>query len=91
MKKAEETKLKILNAGLICWPDISTRNVGTQCRLTHSAVLHHFPGDGVLREAIASHAVDTGNKRVVRLLICQDHPAIMHMQPLERAEWFAGI
>jgi len=91
MSKSDDTKLKILNAGLRCWPTISSRSVAGACNMTHSAILHHFPGTGALRESVAKHAVDTGDTRVMRLLICDDHPAILHIEPLERAEWFADI
>lgn len=91
MTKTDETKFKILEAGLICWPDISTRKVGVQCGMTHSAILNYFPGNGALREAIAEYAVHVDDVRVIRLLICNDHPAILHLEPLDRAEYFADI
>jgi len=91
MSKSEETKLKILKAGLICWPDISARKVGEQCGMTHTAILHHFSGEGTLKNAIAEHAVEVEDLRVVRLLICNDHPSILHLPPLDRAEYFSDI
>lgn len=91
MTKAEKTKRAILNAGLICWPDISARRVGAECGLTHTAVLHHFPGDGALKQAVAKHAVEVEDSRVVRLLICNEDALVAHMCALEKADYFFEI
>ena len=77
MKKSagQKTKEKILKAGLKLWPNVNLYNVGKMANLTPSAVFYHFP-DGTLKDAVAEHAVDVGESRIIIQLLGDNHPAI---------------
>lgn len=92
MKKSagEKTREKILNAGVALWPDVSALAVAHAAGLTHPAVLYHFP-DGTLKDAIAEHAVDVGESRVIIQLIAADHKAIKSLSAADRIRHFNAI
>jgi len=68
------TKERILQAGLKMWPYISANAIARELGLSgHAAILYHFPK---LRDAIAYHAVDVGDKRVIGYLTLEGHRAV---------------
>lgn len=80
----ERVRADILRTGLDLWREggataLSARAIGRVLGLTHAGVLYHFEGHGVLRNAIASYAVETGDETVIPQLIVAAHPAIAHL------------
>lgn len=82
MKKGEVMKKKILDAGVKLWPNVTAREIARRIGADHPLVIYHF-GSGLM-DAIASHAVDTGNSRVIAQLIATKHKAVRKMDALER-------
>ena len=82
MSKSAATRKKILDAGLRSWPDVSSRRVGDESGLTHSAVLYHYPANS-LRDAVAQHAIDVRDVRVLRFLFAEEHRFVDGLDPVE--------
>lgn len=85
----EKTREKILNAGLNLWPNVTASTVGRAAGLSHAAVLYHFPG--TLRDAVADHAVATGDSRVIVQLMAAGHSAVDKLSPADRIKHFNAI
>lgn len=91
MKHGERVKERILNAGLKVWPDVTLSSVARAAGFkSHRSVSYHFAPD-VLKDAIAEHAIKTGNSRVIVQLVAIGHPAIENMSPRERAKHFKSV
>jgi AcrR family transcriptional regulator len=93
-KHGSRRRTQILNTGLQLWRDdpakVSARGIGRALGLTHSAVLYHHGNAAALKDAIASHAIDIGDKMVVPMLIAAHHPATGRLNAMERARYLAG-
>ena len=85
-----KTKLKILNAGLYLWPEITLENVAKAASITHPAILYHFP-QGSLKDAIAEHAVHTGHSRIIVQLLGSGHKAVEKLSPADRIKHFNAV
>ena len=83
-------KDKILQAGVDLWPDVTLSTVARSLGITPAGVLHHFPSDG-LKDAVAHHAVETGNSRVIVQLVALGHHSIAEMSQAERLRHFKRI
>lgn len=79
MIKGDETKQKILDAGIKLWPNVTGRGVATYIGMKHPTVAWHFGKSDELRAAVAQYAVEIGNSRVIAQLIAVRHPAIRKM------------
>lgn len=90
MKAGDRTKQRILEAGVILWPEVSLSKVAKAVDLSHGTILYHFP-KGVLRDHIAEYAVKNGESRVIVQLIAECHPAISRMSAGERNAHFASV
>jgi len=86
----DKTRERILNAGLALWPNISVSAVADQIDMTHAAILYHFPNNS-LKNAIAEHAVRTGNSRVIVSLLSSNHPAVKNITVKDRLKHFKSI
>lgn len=86
----EKTRLKILNAGVELWPDVTLSKVADKINMTHAAVLYHFPM-GTLKNRVAEHAVAIGESRVIVQLIAKNHPAVDHMTAGEKSAHFFTV
>ena len=84
LSKGEETKLQMLDAGVKLWPNVTARAIGRAMtpQLTHSAVAYHF--GSALIDSVATHAVKTGNSRVIAQLIATNHKAVRKLSQAER-------
>lgn len=82
MTKGEETKIRILEAGVKLWPNITARAIGEEIGLTHPLVAYHFGKK--IKEAVAAYAVETGKSRVIAQLIATKHPSAHKLTPSER-------
>jgi AcrR family transcriptional regulator len=85
MKKT--TKERILDAGVKLWPNITLQAIADEAKLTHPAILYHFPGVTLKREII-KHAIKTGESRIIVQLIAAKHPAIRGMSEADRIRHF---
>lgn len=88
MTHGEKTRLKILNAGVKLWrtdaSKVSARNIGRQIDLTHGAVLYHFENADDMIKHIATHAVMTGDSKVIAQLIATNHCSVASMSKRRR-------
>lgn len=88
--KRGETKRRILDAGLRVWPTLSVRMIGRALGMSHSNVLYYFSDSEILRNAIAAHAVECGDSRVIRYLLAEGHAAIAGMSEVDRLAHFTA-
>lgn len=87
MTKGEQTKKKILEAGLTMWGNISLRAIAKKMKLSGTAVNYHFKAHE-LPDAVAAYAVQVKHKGVIKQLIATDHPAVSKMAKAERMTYF---
>lgn len=91
MKHGDKIREKILNAGVEIWPDVTPSNIAKIAKLkSHSVVLYHFKSDE-LKNAVAEHAVNIGNSRVIVQLIAMKHKAVKKLNVRERNKHFKGV
>jgi len=90
MKKGEATKLLMLETGIKLWPNVTARAIGRKIGLTHSAVAYHF-NDGELVDAVAAHAVETGNSKVIAQLIATNHKAVRKMSQADKMKHLSAL
>jgi AcrR family transcriptional regulator len=83
LSKGEKTKQAILDAGVKLWPKVTAREISRRLDITHPTINYHFPGDE-LQDAVAAHAVKTGNSRVIAQLIATKHRAVRKLTVIER-------
>lgn len=85
MNKRDE----ILKAGIKAWHEspqsVTASNIGRMIGLTHAGVLYHFPKG--LKDAVAAHAVELCDKRIVAQLIVCKHPLVKHLAGQERMKY----
>ena len=81
-KKGDKTKRAILEIGVKLWPDVTAREIARRLDMSHPVIAYHFGAD--LKDAVAAHAVETGNSRVIAQLIATKHKAVRKMIVLER-------
>lgn len=92
MKAGEKTRLNILNAGLTLWPDLTFEGVARVLKLnSHTNVVYHFRTVGALKDAVAAHAVETGNSRVIMQLVAANHPAVKKLSQADRIRHFNAV
>lgn len=89
--RGAERRLQILDAGVAIWPNVSARNIGKSLDLSHAAILYHFKSSAALRDAVAQHAVDRMDKRVVAALLVEQHPATSQMDDADRRACLEGL
>ena len=77
--------------GLKLWradQPITARRIASELGLTHGTVSYHFSrGDLSLRDAIAYHAVEQGEARVIAALIIEKHKTVAHFDDAQRLKW----
>lgn len=86
MSKGIKTRQAILDEGMKLWPDVSSREIGRRIGVTHAAVAYYFDNRSKLRDAIAQHAVKTGNVRVIAQLIAVKHPSVESLSAKYRSK-----
>lgn len=90
---AKNTKEDILSTGVSMWLEnpmtVNAHAIAKKMGMTHGAVMYHFP-DGV-RDAVADHAVKTGNTNIICQLIASGHKAVNNLTAMERAFYLAKI
>jgi AcrR family transcriptional regulator len=86
----ERVKARILEMGVRLWrvdPSyVSARRIGIELGMTHSAVLYHFGHSAAMVDAIAAHAVERGESRVIVSLIGMQHKAVASMSDAARLQ-----
>ena len=91
MTAGELTKRRILEMGLTLWrvdpAYVTARRIAKELNMSHGTVCYHFPrGERSLKDAIAFHAVQNGESRVIVHLIAMNHKAVSHMDDTARQE-----
>lgn len=72
-EQGRETKFKILEAGLVLWPNATPSAIAKMIGVKHSTVLYHFPN---VKEAIKQYAISVKDKRVVAMLVLVGDPLV---------------
>lgn len=81
----KSTRDKILDAGLVLWPNISAHAVAREVGLnSNTNVLYYFKTVDALKDAIAEHAVKTSHSKVIVQLLAVGHKAIKRMSQADR-------
>lgn len=95
MSKGQRTRESIVLVGLQVWrenPDrVTMSHVGSMVGITHAAVAYHFKSSDKLRNAIAEHAVRTGDPVVVPMLLASRHPATASMTAQQKAPFLQSL
>jgi hypothetical protein len=91
MNKGDNTKLEFREIGLRLWrvdPSyVTARRIAAELDIAHGTVGYHFArGERTLRDAIAFHAVEQGDRRVMAHLIIERHKAVSHMDDTARSQ-----
>lgn len=87
----EETKVKILEAGLKLWPNINPTNIAHEAGLSsHASVIYHY-SSGELRNAVAQWAILNGHSRIILQLIGMGHDLVADMTPEEKRAHFEAV
>ena len=85
-ERGDRTKSKILAAGLEMWLEnpnsVSANGIGNRIGMKHASILYHFPYG--VKDAVAEHAVNVGNSRVIAQLIVSEHPAVKNLSASDR-------
>lgn len=79
-------KKSILDAGVALWPNVTARAIAKEIQTSHTKVLYHFCDIAGLKDAVARHAVETGNSPVIAQLIAVRHPAVARMSDAAAAK-----
>lgn len=87
-----KTKLEILEMGLRLWrvdpAYVTARRIASELDVVHGTVGYHFANrERSLRDAIAYHAVEQGDERVIAQLIIERHKAVAHLTDTQRSEY----
>ncbi len=86
----DKTRDRILSAGVNLWPNVTSTTVAQWAKLTHAAVLYHFPGD-TLQDAVAEYAVREGHSNVIVQLMGAGHRAVDKLSQADRIRHFNAI
>lgn len=84
-------QLDILEKGLALWrvdPQfVTARRIANELGVVHGSVLYYFRNSQItLRDAIAFHAVEQGDSRVIASLVAMRHPAVNGLTDDQRRE-----
>lgn len=90
VSKSDVTRREILDAGVKLWPKVTARSVARSMGNTH-AMIHYYYNAEELVDAVAAHAVDTGNSRVIAQLIATKHKAVRKLSPNERTKHLRAL
>lgn len=91
-KQGEKTKRDILEMGLRLWlvdpAYVTARRIAAELNIVHGTVGYHFSrGERSLRDAVAFHAVEQGEARVIASLIIERHKAVSHLDDTARSRY----
>lgn len=72
------------------WPDVTARAIARSFNpeIAHSAIAYYYSDD--LKDAVAAHAVEIGNSKVIAQLIITKHKAVKHLTDAERRKHMAA-
>lgn len=96
MTHGDKIKRQILDAGLEIWrdrpSDLSARRIAGKLQMTHGSVHYHFGNAASLRNAIAKHAIEVGDARVIAMLVAEKHPiAFIMLSETQRKDYLASL
>ena len=90
---AKGTKRKILDTGLMVWKvnplGVNAYAIARVMGITHGAVLYHFPTS--VRDAVAEHAVEMEDRKIIAQLITANHSSICHLSVKERLDYLMNF
>lgn len=86
--KGEQTKEKILKAGLQLWPNVTPSTIAAKLGITHASVLYHFTN---VKEAVAQYAVDNDCSKVIVQMLATNHKLVKDMPAAERLRHFTAV
>lgn len=89
MTKRDNTRTRILKAGLELWPDVTHTEIARKTGISQPNVFYHFPKN--LQDAVAEYAVQVGDSRVIVQLMGAAHPAVENLSPADRIRHFNAI
>lgn len=93
--KGARTRASIVEIGLQVWREtpekVNANHIASLVGITHGACLYHFKTVDLLRDAIAQHAVRTGDKIVVPMLLAARHPATAELTTEQKAEYLSNL
>lgn len=84
-------KKNILDAGVALWPNVSARAIARTIGTSHTKVLYHFGNIDGLRSAVAKHAVDLGDSKVIAQLLAVRHPAVARMSNNDAQKYLGSL
>lgn len=87
-KQGEETRKKILEAGLKLWPNVTPATIAKELSITHALVIYHFKN---VKLAVANYAVESGNSKVIAQLIASGHISVEEMSDEERRKHLLAV
>lgn len=70
-------KTKILNAGLVLYPDVTITTIAEYLNTSKPSVHYHFKADEI-RAAVEEHAVQKDNQRVISKMIALKSDRVAH-------------
>lgn len=96
MKRGDETKRAILNAGLALardggLPAVTLRAVGEAIGRAHTGVAYYFGDQDGLRSAVADYAISIRDARIIARLILDKHPSCATMTRHERLSYLSAV
>lgn len=89
-KQSDITKRLILETGVKLWPNVTAREIARRMGKTHPMVVYHF-SEKQLKDAVAVHAVETDNSKVIAQLIATKHKAVKKLTPEERSKHMGAM
>lgn len=94
MKAGERSKQKILDAGVAIWASgrqPTVQAIADMLSASRPGVVYHFGTAHGLREAVARHAVQCGDSRVITQLVAIGHHSVASMSEAERVSHLRAI
>lgn len=90
MTQGEKAKLRLLQAGIRVWPDVTASNVARDAGFkSHKIVSYHFPGG--IKDAVAQHAVETGNPHIIVQLIGMGHESVAGLSEAAKRRYIKSV
>jgi AcrR family transcriptional regulator len=94
MKRGDETKRRILDAGLLLarqgLSKVTQRGVGEACEMSHTNVRYYFDTVQSLHDAVVADAIERKDRHVMARLVMDDHPAMRSFSRKVRQDLLAS-
>lgn len=82
-------KKTIIEAGVAVWRDqgidkLTLRSIAKLLQITHPAILYHFGTMANLKNAIAQHALQIGETKIIRYLVVTEHSSVASLTQAQK-------